>query len=221
MHLSIDKKIKIYFYLILFLLFSTFYNSNLALYLNTKFKINKIENKNNNMEISDLNYLLNNNIFSIDKKLLSDKLRDNTILRSYEIKKIYPDTLKINLIKSNPIAKIIENGSYTYLGDNGKVFNSSQVNYKVPEVIGKINLRYLNKIIQIINNSSFNLDKIKIIKIFPSNRFDLIFNNNSTIKFPESVDQNLLENAFIFHKHNIYNKTIDLRIKNKIIIANE
>ena len=221
MRLSIDKKIKIYFYLILFLLFSTFYNSNLALYLNTKFKINKIENKNNNMEISDLNYLLNNNIFSIDKKLLSDKLRDNTILRSYEIKKIYPDTLKINLIKSNPIAKIIENGSYTYLGDNGKVFNSSQVNYKVPEVIGKINLRYLNKIIQIINNSSFNLDKIKIIKIFPSNRFDLIFNNNSTIKFPENVDQMLLENAFIFHKNNIYNKTIDLRIKNKIIIANE
>ena len=221
MRLSIDKKIKIYFYLILFLLFSTFYNSNLALYLNTKFKINKIGNKNNNMEISDLNYLLNNNIFSIDKKLLSDKLRDNTILRSYEIKKIYPDTLKINLIKSNPIAKIIENGSYTYLGDNGKVFNSSQVNYKVPEVIGKINLRYLNKIIQIINNSSFNLDKIKIIKIFPSNRFDLIFNNNSTIKFPENVDQMLLENAFIFHKNNIYNKTIDLRIKNKIIIANE
>ena len=221
MHLSIDKKIKIYFYLILFLLFSTFYNSNLALYLNTKFKINKIENKNNNMEISDLNYLLNNNIFSIDKKFLSDKLKDNTTLRSYEIKKIYPDTLKINLIKSNPIAKINQNGSFTYLGDNGKVFNSSQVNYKVPEVIGKINLRYLNKIIQIINNSSFNLDKIKIIKIFPSNRFDLIFNNNSTIKFPENVDQMLLENAFIFHKNNIYNKTIDLRIKNKIIIANE
>ncbi len=221
MRLLIDKKIKIYFYLVLFLLFSTFYNSNLALYLNTKFKINKIENKNSNMEISDLNYLLNNNIFSVDKKLLSDKLKDNTILRSYEIKKIYPDTLKINLVKSNPIAKIIQNGSFTYLGDNGKVFNSSQVNYKIPEVIGKINLRYLNKIIKIINYSSFNLDKVKIIKIFPSNRFDLIFNNNSTIKFPENVDQKLLENAFIFHKNNIYNKTIDLRIKNKIIIANE
>ena len=148
-------------------------------------------------------------------------MKDNTILRSYEIKKIYPDTLKINLIKSNPIAKIIQNGSFTYLGDNEKVFNSSQVNYKIPEVIGNINLRYLNKIIKIINHSSFNLDKIKIIKIFPSNRFDLIFNNNSTIKFPENVDQMLLENAFIFHKNNIYNKTIDLRIKNKIIIANE
>ena len=57
MHLQIDKKIKIYFYLILFLLFSTFYNSNLAFYFNSKFKIIKIENKSKNMEINDLNYL--------------------------------------------------------------------------------------------------------------------------------------------------------------------
>ena len=221
MHLQIDKKIKIYFYLILFLLFSTFYNSNLAFYFNSKFKIIKIENKSKNMEINDLNYLLNNNIFNIDKKLLSHKLNNNTILKSYEIKKIYPDTLKIHLVKSNPIAKIIQNGSFIYLGDNGKVFNSFQVNYQIPEVVGKINLRYVNKIFKIINHSSFNLDKIKIIKIFPSNRFDLIFNNNSIIKFPENVDQKFIENAFIFHKNNIYNKTIDLRIKNKIIIANE
>ena len=221
MRLSTDKKIKIYFYLILFLLFSTFYNSNLKLYINSEFKINSIENKNENMKIYDLNYLLNKNIFNIDKKLLSQKLSSNNILRSYEIKKVYPNTLKINLVKSNPIAKIIHNESFIYLGDNGKVFNYSQVNYQIPEIVGKINLGYINKIIKIINYSSFNLDKIKTIKIFPSNRFDLTFSNNSTIKFPENVDQKFMEYAFIFHKNNIYNKSIDLRIRNKIITANE
>ena len=56
---SIDKKIKIYFYLILLLLFSTFYNTNLALYFNSKFKVINIDNQNENIKIYELNYLLN------------------------------------------------------------------------------------------------------------------------------------------------------------------
>ena len=82
-----DKKIKIYFYLFLFLLFSTFSNTNLAMYINNKFKVINIENHNDNMKIYELNYLLNNNIFNIDKKFLSYKLKNNSILGSYEIKK--------------------------------------------------------------------------------------------------------------------------------------
>ena len=221
MRLQIDKKIKFYFYLIFFLLFSTFYNSNLELYFNKKFKIDNIENKNENMEIYELNYLLNRNIFYIDKKLLSHKLKNNPIFRSYEIKKIYPNTLRIQLVKSNVIAKIVQNGSSIYLGDNGKIFYSSEVNNQIPEIQGTINLRNINKVIKILNYSSFNLDKIKMIKFYPSNRFDLIFSNKNIIKFPKDIDQKFIENAFIFHKNNIYNKIIDLRLKNKIITTNE
>ena len=222
MHLLIDKKIKIFFYLILFLLFSTFNNLNLELYFNNKFKVINIENRNESMKIYDLNYLLNKNIFNIDKKFLSNKLKNNSILKFYEVKKIYPDTIRIQLIKSNPIAKIIQNGNTLYIGDNGKIFNSTEVNYQIPEIVGKIDLEHINRIIRIINNSSFKLNKIKTIKIYPSNRFDLLFNNKDIIKFPHNADKRFLKNAFIFYKNkNIYNKTIDLRLKNKIITSNE
>ena len=222
MLLSKDKKIKIYFYLFLFLLFSTFYNTNSAMYLNSKFKIINIENLNDNIKINELNYLLNNNIFNIDKKILSYKLKNYPILESYEIKKIYPDTIRIRLVKSNPIAKIIQNGKTVYLGDNGKIFKQTQINDQIPEIVGVVNLEYINRIVKIINNSSFKLNKIKVIKIYPLNRFDLIFHNSDIIKFPHNVDQEFIEDAFIFYKNNnIYSKIIDLRLRNKIITRNE
>ena len=140
MLLRIDKKIKIYFYLSLFLLFSTLNNMNLELYFISKFKVINIENQNKNMKIYELNYLLNRNIFNIDKKFLSYKLKNNSILKFYEVKKIYPDTIKIQLVKSNPIAKIIQNGKIVYLGDNGKIFDSTMGNYQIPEIVGKIDL---------------------------------------------------------------------------------
>ena len=83
----VDKKIKIYFYLILFLLFSTLYNMNLVSYFNSNFKVINIEKQNDNIKTYELNYLYNNNIFNIDKKFLSYKLKNNPILKSYEIKK--------------------------------------------------------------------------------------------------------------------------------------
>ena len=222
MLLSKDKKIKIYFYLFLFLLFSTFSNTNLAMYINNKFKVINIENHNDNMKIYELNYLLNNNIFNIDKKFLSYKLKNNSILGSYEIKKIYPNTIRILLVKSNPIAKINRNKKTVYLGDNGKIFKQTKINVQIPEIVGEINLEYINRIIKIINNSSFALNKIKVIKIYPSNRFDLVFNNKDIIKFPHYVDQKFIENAFIFYENNnIYSNTIDLRLKKKVITNNE
>ncbi len=195
---------------------------NSAVYFNSKFKVINIENLNDNMKIYELNYLLNNNIFNIDKKFLSYKLKNNPILESYEIKKIYPNTIRILLIKSNPIAKINQNKKTVYLGDNGKIFKQTQINNQIPEIVGEVNLEYINRIIKVINNSSFKLNKIKVIKIYPSNRFDLIFNNSDIIKFPHNVDQEFIEDAFIFYENNtIYSKIIDLRLKNKIITRNE
>ena len=222
MHLSIDKKIKIYFYFFLFLLFSTLFNLNLEIYFKNMFRITNIENKDDNIKINDINHFINNNIFNIDKKSLEHKLENNPILKFYEIKKIYPDTLKIDLVKSNPIAKILQNESYFYLGDNGKIFNSTDINHSITEVEGQINLKYLNKVINIINHSPFKLNKIKSIKIYPSKRFDLKFNNNNIIKFPYNADQKFMEDAFLFYKNNsVYDSIIDLRLKNKIIISDE
>ncbi len=218
---SIDKKIKIYFYLILFLLFSTIYNFKLVIYLKEIFIITNIETANNNPQIIDVNRLIDKNIFYIDKKNIEKVFLENPILKSLEVKKIYPNTLKINLIKSKPIAKLAANNDNIYFGDNGRIFSSDETYESIPNIVGEINLEIIKKTINIINNSSLEISDIQTIKIYASKRFDFIFKNNKIIKFPLDIDEEVMINAFRFYKNkDIKKNVIDLRLKNKIIISN-
>ena len=63
-----------------------------------------------------------------------------------EQSKIYPNIVKVHFEKAKPIAKINSDENYIYLGDNGKIFKSSNVYDSIPEIQGKVNLEYLNKI---------------------------------------------------------------------------
>ena len=65
----IDKKIKIYFYLILLLLFSSINNFKLIIYFKEIFKITYIETSNNNIQIMEVNNLIDKSIFYLEKKL--------------------------------------------------------------------------------------------------------------------------------------------------------
>ena len=76
--------------------------------------------------------------------------------------KIYPDKIQIKLEKTKPVAKIISNKSNIYLGDNGKLFNSNKSYDFVPNITGEIDLININKIINILNLSSFK--KVKLNK---------------------------------------------------------
>ena len=71
-------------------------------------------------------------------------------MKSFEVKKIYPNILKVDFEKAKPIAKINSDENYIYLGDNGKIFKSSKLYGSIPEIQGKVNLEYLNKLIRAI-----------------------------------------------------------------------
>ena len=167
------KKKKIYFYFSIFFLFTTIFNTNLSNFFSKKFRVEYIEKFDDNLNIKEINDLEEKNIFNINKKTLRFSLNKNPLVKYFEIKKIFPNTLKVNLVKSIPIAKIIENENYLYIGDNGKVFKTKKFN-SIPEVLGEKDLKNINYILQTLNNSSFAMKDIKIIKIFPSKRFDII-----------------------------------------------
>ena len=67
--------------------------------------------------------------------------------------------------------------------------------------------------------SSFKLKNIKIIKIYPTKRFDLILYDETILKFPIKPDLDIFEKAYSFYKNQSSKlSSIDLRIQNKIII---
>ena len=222
MHLLTGKKNKIFFYFILLLLFSSFNNINLSNFAKKKFKIDDIDIQTSYFEDFDINDLLNKNIFFLNKEKIMKNLNENPILKTFEIKKIYPNKIQIKLEKTKPVAKIISNKSNIYLGDNGKLFNSSKSYDFVPNITGEIDLININKIINILNLSSFKKSRIKQIKIFPSKRFDLIFIDGKILKFPSEINQKFVEDAFkIFINSDFDKPIIDLRLVNKIIVKNE
>ena len=222
MHLLTGKKNKIFFYFILLLLFSSFNNINLSNFAKKKFKIDYIDIQTSYFEDFDINDLLNKNIFFLNKEKIMKNLNENPILKTFEIKKIYPNKIQIKLEKTKPVAKIISNKSNIYLGDNGKLFNSSKSYDFVPNITGEIDLININKIINILNLSSFKKSRIKQIKIFPSKRFDLIFIDGKILKFPSEINQKFVEDAFkIFINSDFDKPIIDLRLVNKIIVKNE
>ena len=211
------KKKKIYFYFSIFFLFTTIFNTNLPNFFSKKFKVKYIEKFDDNLYIKEINDLEDKNIFNINKKTLRSSLSNNPLVKYFEIKKIFPNTLKINLVKSIPIAKIIENENYLYIGDNGKVFKSKKMFTSIPEVLGEKDLKNINYILQTLQNSSFAMKDIKIIKIFPSKRFDIIFSNGRIIKFPLKIEDKFMNYAFEIFNNGDMQRIIDLRLNKKII----
>ena len=70
-----------------------------------------------------------------------------------------------------------------------------------------------------IDKSNFNIENIKKIKFFPSERIDIEFNNKKKIKFPINYTIDNLNFGLKLLDDDEYNKSkiIDLRIPNKVI----
>ena len=94
------KRIVIGFLLIL--LFSTYKSQNL--FLSSKFVIKEIEIENNvilkDKEIKkDLIFLYNTNLTSLNTLSIKNILKKNSFINSFEIKKIYPNKIKIKIFE--------------------------------------------------------------------------------------------------------------------------
>ncbi len=219
MHRLINKKLKIYFYFLIFLFLSTFYNPNTQNFSKKIFKIKKIYLSPAEINIKGINKLYDQNILKIDFEIINKIFENNPFIKYLQIRKIYPNTLKVNFVVSDPIAKIYINNEINYLGDNGKIFHSKTIKNFIPLIKGENDVKKSIEIIKLLEISSFKLKNIKIIKIYPTKRFDLTLYDKTILKFPIKSDLKTIEKAYSFYKNNrLKLSTIDLRIQGKIII---
>ena len=102
---SIDRKLRLFFYLILFLLLSTQITKNKNIKSNITTKLNNIEviglSDENNLKVHEsLKFLLTENIFFINKKDFQNILTKNNLIDSFYVKKIYPNLIKVKIKKT-------------------------------------------------------------------------------------------------------------------------
>lgn len=228
MHQRIDKKIKLYVYLFILLILSTFNNQKLINSSLFDFKIDKIEvsglsEKNNLIILEEIKKIFLGNIFFIKKDLLLEVLKKNNLINSFEIKKIYPDTLEIKIEKTKFLGLTNINGNSFFIGANGKLIKYNDSRKKLPYVFGKINIKNFIEFIETIKKSKFKLKKVKEIYYFPSGRWDIKTKNDQIFKLPIENLLSKLDTIENFSKNPKFKdaKIIDLRFKNKIIMSNE
>ena len=221
MHQQRGKRILIYFVLLFFL--GSINNINL-----TEFKLLNIKNVNisgldetNNIEIlAEIKNVNLGNIFFLNTNQIKNIFENNFLVETYEVIKLYPATLDIQIKKTKFLGRINKDGKIFLIGSNGKLIENQFSNQKLPFIFGSPDINEFLEFKKIITNSKISYRQIKNLYYFQSRRWDLEIENNVLLRLPADDINNSLDLAFEFLKNNnLQNKkTLDLRIKNQIIL---
>ena len=209
--------------LLLLLLFSSYKPQKL--FLSNKFKIEEITIENNYI-LKDrtikkkLIYLYDTNLFFLDNTEIKKTFEEIDFIESFEIKKIYPNKLKIKIFEKKPIAILHHNKKKFLISESIDLMNYIDVeNYRdLPVVFGKKeNFKILYGNLKKIN---FPLDLIKKYYLYESNRWDLETYQKKVLKLPTKNYIESLENFMNLQQKNNFGKykVFDYRINNQLIL---
>jgi len=220
----LQKKSKIFIYLIFFLFLGTI--NNYTLLRSNTFKIKNFEilGLENNYKKEIENSLINSkkiNIFFINKNYFKSILNSNSLIETFQVFKIYPSTLNIKIKKTNFLARLNINGDIFLIGSNGKLTKDFlQSNSEIlPFIFGNLKVEDFLKIYSIINTSDFKYKNIKNLFFYKSGRIDLELKDDILIKLPLYNLESAFKKIFQLISNNQLNKKIiDARVPNQIIL---
>ena len=220
MHQSTDKIKRIFIYILIFLFASTIFNFQILNSFFKLFKINKIEIENIAYQ-NEFNFFEGQNIFNLNKRDVIDVITKFPNIEKYKINKIYPNQIGISLFETKPIGKIFKNNELFIIGSNGKIFKGKD-GKNLPLIEGTLEMNKINNFLEKIQLSTFSLNKMEKLVYYPSNRWDVIFNDKTILKLPsEQITTNIKRAEILFRTKDFKSKVIDLRIKDKLILYNE
>ena len=219
-HQLIGKKNKIFTYLLLLFILSTTSGKFIEDQNNYSSKINVegLSKKDNSKIYNELNNLSYKNILFVSKEDFQKVISKYNIIEEYNIKKIYPSTININIKPTKFVARI--SGNDQLVGANGKLIEERGNSEILPYIFGEYNSENFLNLKKNITQSKFLFTKFKMLFFFPSNRWDILTYDDILIKLPQGDISKSLNLAHkIIGSNDFKNKyLIDLRVKNHLII---
>ena len=223
-----NKKIRIlfYFFFIFFLSTINFFkietNKTQSIFLVNNIEILGTKKINKNELLQNLKLFYDQNILLIRKNDIQKIIEKYELIKEFNIKKVYPDKLKIEIYESEIVGFVIKNKKKYFLTDHKKLLLTDDFNLitgTLPFIYGQNTEKYFSTFYNMLNKKNFNLKLIKNYYFFESQRWDIELKNGLIIKFPIYE----LEKAIKISQELIKNKNfntlsvIDLRIKGKVI----
>ena len=191
----------------------------------SKFNLTEIHiEKNVILKKKEINQLLipfyNRNLLFLSYAEIEKELMKNSFVRSFNVKKIYPNKLLIKIFEKKPIAILVRKKEKFYLDEsiNQIRFKELKDYNNLPYVFGnkkefKIFYNNLKKI-------NFPLEIVKKFSLYDSSRWDLETSNKILIKLPVENYLKSLENFLTLKelsnmkKYNLF----DYRIQDQLIL---
>ena len=224
------NKNKIYFYVFCFIFLTTITNQKFISYIKNIFLIHDIVIKIDKLNINEekffkFNSLINQNILLVKKEDFFTYLNEINFLQDINIKKKYPSTIIFTAKKTNIVALTYLNQKKFYIGQNEKFIPSDEIDLinNLPTIFGKFEISEFLKLKNLLKELDIDYKNIKKYHFHKTKRWDLYFDNNIIIKLPDKNISNALKVYKKFKEKNDINsnKTIDLRISNRLIIDHE
>ena len=191
----------------------------------SKFNLKKIIIVNNSLikeeEIKKLlNPVYNKNLIFLSNEEIEQKLMKNSYIKSFYIKKKYPDTLEIKIIEKKPIAILFFNKKKFYLSEKIELINFKRIKEyeNLPYIFG--NKEDFKVLFYELKKINFPISLIKKFTLFETNRWDLETFDNKVIKLPADNYIKSLENYLNLIDKDIFKKykLFDYRIGNQLIL---
>ena len=223
------SKYKLYLYFFFFIFLSSIFNFQIFDNYQNKFSLKKINinglpyNEKKNIQI-ELNKLKNQNIFSLKKDKVLEKLTSFNFLETIYVNKVIPSSININISKTTILGKTIIKGKKFYIGKNGNFINSNLLSEQnnLPSVFGDFQIDEYINLIKKLKKHEIDIGNINRYYYYKNKRWDLLFSNNLTLMLPSKRDE---ESIKIYKKlldnNDLMNiKIVDLRVSNQIILTN-
>ncbi len=219
------SSLKKYFLIFIFLIFSTYntkYTENSTSFF---FPVKEISIENNIATDllklkSDLNFLLNSSLFFLNEEKILTAVSRHNFISNIQLKKNYPNTIKIVINEKIPVATHITGNFFFYITkDDEKInFINLKIYEDLPSIFGKY--KNFNIFYKDLEKNNFKINEIKAFYFFDVGRWDITLKNEKIIKFPEKNYQdilpkiNLMLNDSAFSKYKVF----DFRIRNQLIL---
>ena len=215
-----SKKILIYFFLLLVVGSINNINFNGLILKNININVDGLDIEDELILLKKIKNFNLNNIFSISKIDLINKIESNSLVEKYYIFKRYPSSLDVKIEKTKFLSKINKNGQIFFIGSNKKFIKNNSSNNQLPFIFGNPEVVEFFNFKEIIDKSKISYTEIKNLYFFPSKRWDLELRDSTIIKLPnEDVSRALnLAIEFLYDRKFKDNKIIDARIENQIIL---
>ena len=169
---------------------------------------------------TELEFLKNTSLFFLKEKEIIKIADKHDFISSIQLKKKYPNTLKIKIFENIPVATEIDGKKKYYLTKDGKKFKYIELKIfeNLPVIFG--NHENFSSLFDELKKSNFKINNIKAFYYFDIGRWDIMLKDQTTIKLPKAnykkilMEINSILNDPSFSKY----KILDYRIKDQLIL---